>query len=94
VQFFVRRVVHFQPPDSALRPIAIFNAILAGELDETASGTSCRVSNKWLHATLEAEVFALVNFKHALPSHVPRRTTGPTDHWKATIGTKLYTTCT
>jgi hypothetical protein len=90
VQYFERRVLHFQEPAAGLRPLSVFNAILAGELDDVGNGMTFRVSDKWLHDTLEAEVFALVNFNHGDAFARPSITYDVNDHWKATFGADVY----
>jgi len=91
VQVFERRVIDYESPAMSLRPISTFNAILSGELDRIGHGLSCRVSDKWLHDTLEAEVFAIVNFNHGDAFARPSVTYDLNDHWKATIGADIYT---
>ena len=64
IQAFYRRVYHYRDPhdvrDPMVRPWAVQSALLAGQLDRLNSGATFRVSNKWLHDTLEAEVFGIV----------------------------------
>jgi len=94
VQFFQRRVSAYRNPktirDANVRSIAIFNAILGGEFDRTSNGISFRISDKWLHDTLEAEVFGIVNFNHGDAFARPSLTYTISDQWKATIGAELY----
>lgn len=89
VQYFERRVMRFHAPDPAA-PVSIFNAFLTGELDRVGNGMSCRVSDKWLHDTLEAELFALVNLNHGDAFARPSVTYDLSDHWKVTLGAELF----
>ncbi len=94
VQFFQRRVRAYRDPKGSftglVRTAAIFNALLDGALDRTGSGVSFRVGNKWLHETLEAEIFGIVNFNHGDAYVRPSVSYAVNDRWKATLGAELY----
>lgn len=90
VQFFQRQVVHYRTPDPRYFPVSFFNSILAGELNRTGYGVSCRISDKWLHDTLEAELFGVVNLNQGDAFARPSVTYELTDRWKATVGAELY----
>jgi hypothetical protein len=94
VQFFQRRVRSHRDPkailDSEVRSVAILNALLDGQLDHTSNAVSFRVSNKWLHDTLEAEIFGIANLNHGDAFARPSMTYSLSDRWKATLGAELY----
>ena len=94
LQFFQRRVRRYRNPETIADPsergIAIQNAVLDGQQDRLNNGISFRVSNKWLHDTLEAEVFAVVNFTRNNSFLRPLITYTFSDHWKGTIGGEYY----
>ncbi len=94
LQVFQRRVYHYADPnridDPAVRMWAIQSALLSGQLDKLNSGITLRVSNKWLHDTLEAEVFGIFNARRHNSFVRPLITYSFSDRWKGTIGAELY----
>jgi hypothetical protein len=94
IQVFGRHVYNYRNPqsvdDPAARSWAIQSALLAGQLDRFNSGVTFRVSNKWLHDTLEAEVFGIVNARRHDTFFRPLITYSLSDSWKGTIGAELY----
>jgi hypothetical protein len=94
LQFFQRRVRNYTDPesiaDAASRGIALENAILDGQRDAISNGISFRVSNQWLHETLEIELFAAVNFTRDDSFLRPLVTYAFSDRWKGTIGAEIY----
>ena len=94
VQYFQRRIRHFHDPDAGADPngrrLAIQNAVLGGQRDRVSDGVTFRVSNKWFNDTLEAEVFAVVNFTRNDAFVRPLLTYSFSDHWKATIGAEYF----
>jgi hypothetical protein len=94
LQYFRRQVCHYRDPysiaDLAARDVAIQSSILTGHRDHVSDGISFRVSNKWLHDTLEAEIFGIVNLTSRDGFIRPSVTYAFTDHWKATIGGDFY----
>jgi hypothetical protein len=94
LQFFQRRVRNYTNPehipDAASRAIALENAILDGQRDAISNGISFRVSNQWLHETLEVELFAAVNFTRNDSFLRPLVTYAFSDRWKGTVGAEIY----
>lgn len=94
LQFFQRRVRDFNDPqvivDPVVRGIAIENALMSGQTDRINSGISFRISNQWLHDTLEAELFGVVNFTRHDSFWRPLMTYAVDDHWKLTVGGEIY----
>ncbi|MES2937563.1 MAG: DUF1302 family protein [Pseudomonadota bacterium] len=95
VQVFQRRVIHFHRPDAAALPpqelrLALQNALLAGQQDRSNHGITFRVGNKWLHDTLEAELFAVVNAQRRNSLIRPLVTYTFSDHVKGTVGAEYF----
>ncbi len=94
LQFFQRRVRRHQNPEVIADPLergtAIQNAVLDGQRDRISSGISFRASNKWFNDTLEAEMFAVVNFTRNNSFLRPLLTYAFSDHWKGTVGGEFY----
>ena len=94
VQVFARHVYDHGDSrnlsDPVARAWAVQSALLAGQLDRLNSGVTFRVSNKWLHDTLEAEVFGMVNARRHDRYLRPLITYAFSDNWKGTIGAELY----
>lgn len=94
LQFFQRRVRDYSDPDDIVDPLeratALMNALVDGQRDAVGNGFTFRVSNKWRHDTLEAEIFGIVNTTRHDRLLRPLVTYAITDHWKATVGAELY----
>lgn len=94
LQFFQRRVRYFRNPEDIADPlehsVAIQNAIIDGERDRISNGISFRVSNKWLHDTLEAELFCVYNLTRNDRFWRPLLSYAFDDHWKGTLGGEFY----
>jgi hypothetical protein len=94
VQVFARHVYSHSDPrtlaDPALRAWAVQSALLAGQLVRLNSGVTFRISNKWRHDTLEAEVFGIVNARRHDGLLRPLVTYSFSDRWKGTLGAELY----
>lgn len=94
VQFFQRRVQHYQNPEAIADPlersIAVLNAILDGQQDRISNGISFRISEKWYNDTLEAEVFVVVNGTRHDSFMRPLVSYAFSDHWKGTVGAEIY----
>lgn len=94
LQFFQRRIRHHHDPETIGDPLerttALVNAVFDGQRDRLSDGISFRVSNQWFNNTLEAEIFAVVNFTRSNSFWRPLVTYAFDDHWSATIGAELY----
>ncbi len=95
LQLVGRRVHRFTDPETLTNPIerqiAIQNAITDGQQDRASYGLSSRISNKWLHDTLEAEILVFANFTRHNHFIRPMLTYAFTDHVKGTVGAEYYT---
>jgi hypothetical protein len=94
VQVFARRVRNHTDPRNLADPVArswaVQSAVLAGQLDRLNSGVTFRVSNKWLHDTLEAEIFGVIHARRHDRFLRPLITYSFSDRWKGTLGAELY----
>jgi hypothetical protein len=94
LQLIQRRVRHFREPESFADPLergtAVQNAIFNGQRDHVGNGISFRISNQWLNETLEAEIFAAVNFERSNSFLRPLVTYAFNDQWKGTLGAEIY----
>jgi hypothetical protein len=90
LQYFRRQVRRFHPvasiPDPLTRRIASESALLTAQRNRASGGVSFRISNKWLHDTLEAEIFGVINFTTRDSFARPQVSYAFTDHWKVTVG--------
>lgn len=73
-----------------VREAALENTIIAGQESRFSSGSTFRISNKWLNDTLQAEIFAAANFKHGDRFLRPLVTYAFNDHLKGTLGGEVY----
>lgn len=72
------------------RAAAMENAIIAGQESRFSTGTTFRISNQWLHDTLQAEIFGAANFTHGDRFLRPLVTYAFNDHLKGTLGGEIY----
>lgn len=90
VQYFRRQVRRFHSvdrvPDDLVRHFSRESALLTGQRDRTSEGVSFRIGNKWLHDTLEAEIFGIINVTTRDSFARPQVSYALTDRWKATLG--------
>jgi hypothetical protein len=75
--------------DPALRDLAVTQSIFNHQLDRTEHGLALRISNKWLHETLEAEVAVLSSVARRDYVLKPKVTYAFNDHLKGSIGAEL-----
>jgi len=95
LQFVGHWVNHYVDPesiaDSAVRPIAEQNAIIAVQLDRLSYGLSSRIGKKWFNDTLEAEILVFADFTRWNSYVRPLASYAFTDHIKFTAGADIYT---
>jgi hypothetical protein len=94
VQYLYRFVAHFRSPDadapSFVNLVAIEQAALTGQTRRHQHGASARISYKWFHDTLEAEV-AAAGFARPSGSVLrPKITYAVSDRMKVLVGGELY----
>ena len=94
VQYLYRFVAHVRPPDPDAAPfvnlVAIEQAALTGQTRRHQHGASARISYKWFHDTLEAEV-AAAGFARPSGSVLrPKITYAVSDRMKVLVGGELY----
>jgi len=94
VQYLYRFVAHFRPPDPDaplfVNLVAIEQAALTGQTRRHQHGASARISYKWFHDTLEAEV-AAAGFARPSGSVLrPKITYAVSDRMKVLVGGELY----
>jgi hypothetical protein len=94
LQYFQRRVRHHRDVGSFVdaldRSNARLNATFNGQLQAMSGGFTFRINDKWLHETLEAEIFAAANIGRSNCFLRPLVTYSFDDHWKATFGAEIY----
>ena len=94
VQYLYRFVAHFTPPGSSASPfeslVAIEHAALSGQMRRHQHGASARISYKWLHDTLEAEVAAAGYARPRGGTLRPKITYAVSDRMKVLVGGELY----
>lgn len=94
LQFFQRRVRHFRDPESFTDPgqriAASQNAVIDVHPERVNNGISFRISNKWLHDTLEAEILSVINITRNNSYFRPFVTYAFNDEWKITVGGELF----
>jgi hypothetical protein len=94
VQYLYRFVAHFRSPDpdapSLVNLVALQQAALTGQTRRHQHGASARISYKWFHDTLEAEV-AAAGFARPSGSVLrPKITYAVSDRMKVLVGGELY----
>ena len=94
VQYVLRVVTGYRSPfaiaDPLARDVAIQAALLANQLDHVQHSFSLRVSHRWLHETLEAELAAIVSVDRFGWVLRPRVTYALSDRWRVTVGGDLF----
>ena len=94
VQYLYRFVAHFTPPGSSASPfenlVALEHAALSGQTRRHQHGASARISYKWLHDTLEAEVAAAGYARPRGGTLRPKVTYAVSDRMKVLVGGELY----
>lgn len=94
LQLYLRRVNDYRDPralpDSPLRGAAVQWAIMGNQLERSQHGLTYRISDKWLHETLEGELAGQVALSRREWAFKPRLTYAISDHWRATAGMNWY----
>jgi hypothetical protein len=94
LQYFIRVVSQYQNPEKIPDPfqqtIAIQEAVATNQLDRVQQGASFRLSQKWRHETLEAEVAGALIFTRHEYMIRPKVTYAFTDRWKGIVGADLF----
>jgi hypothetical protein len=94
LQYIFRFVVNY-PPNPAgdggfADMIAKEEAIIGNQTTRVQHGASARISNKWLHETLEGELGVVGYFNPRGILVRPKVTYSFSDHWKTIIGGEIY----
>jgi len=94
VQYLYRYVAHFGVPAPSDSPfenlVAIEHAVLSGQTRRHQHGASTRVSYKWFHDTLEAEVAAAGYARPRGGVLRPKLTYAVSDRMKVLVGGEFY----
>ncbi len=94
VQYILRVVTRYRSPfaiqDPLARAVAVQAALLANQLDHIQHSVSLRVSNRWFHETLAAELAAIVSVNRFGWVLRPRVTYALSDRWRLTVGGDLF----
>lgn len=94
VQYFLRYVTKFEDPSNvanpALKDIALTQAIISNQRDQTQHGVTFRISNKWMNETLEGEVAGIWDVTRSGYLLRPKVTYAINDKWKAVAGLDYY----
>lgn len=76
--------------DGFAAEVAEEEAIIGSQTKRVQHGASTRVSDKWLHETLEAEIGVVGYFDPRGVLVRPKITYSFSDHWKAIVGGEVY----
>jgi len=76
--------------DGFATKVAEEEAIIGSQTERVQHGASTRVSDKWLHETLEAEIGVIGYFDPRGVLVRPKITYSFSDHWKAIVGGEVY----
>lgn len=94
MQYFVRKVAAYSDPraiaDPMIRTVALQQAVVSNQLECFQQGASLRISDKWLHETLEAEVAVVFNFTRHDYLLRPKLSYAVDDHWKGSLGANVF----
>lgn len=94
LQYYFRKTIDYRAPnqvaDPAQRGIELENAILTGQQDRFQHGMTLRISDQWLHETLQGELAAACSFTRHDFALRPKLVYAFTDRLKGTIGADLY----
>jgi hypothetical protein len=94
LQYLGRYLAHFDDPravrDPTVRSFAILRSLLIQQQSRVQNGMSARVSYKWFHETLEAEVHGVTWFERGDFVISPRAAYAINDNVKVSIGADLY----
>ena len=94
LQYYVRHVTDYQDPrkqpNPLLRTVAIQEAVINNQFDRFQHGMTFRISDKWLHETLEGEIAGIASFTKRDFVLKPKLVYSFNDHWKGTLGANLF----
>lgn len=94
VQYYLRHVTNYSDPQSItnplLRPVAIQTAALWNQFMRSQHGLSVRVSNRWLHETLEGEITAVASFGQSNYFIRPKLIYAFNDNVKGSLGLDIF----
>jgi len=94
MQYIFRYVTSFPPaimaPEGFVTDVAREEAIIGNQTAQVQHGASARISDKWRHETLEAELGIVEYFNPQGVLVRPKVTYSFSDHWKAIIGAEVY----
>lgn len=94
IQFLVRYVSQYQDPlvinNPALRAVAIQEAVVNNQFDRVQHGMTFRISDKWLHETLEAEFSGITSLNRRDFVLKPKLIYSFSDQWKGSFGANLF----
>jgi len=94
VQYLGRYLARFDDPnaiaDPSTRSFAVLRSLLIQQQARVQQGMSARVSYKWFHEALEAEVRGVTWFDRGGFLIAPRATWAVTDNVKVSLGADLY----
>jgi len=87
--FSIERVVRW-PVCWFASEVAQEEAIIGSQAKRAQHGASARISDKWLHETLEAEIGIVGYFDPEGVLVRPKVTYSFSDHWKTIVGGEVY----
>ncbi len=94
LQYFARRVTHYQDPqaiaDPFMRALALQEAILNNQVTRFQQGITLRISDKWLNETLEGEIAGVYSLTRKDFALKPKFVYAFNDQWKGTLGADIY----
>ncbi len=94
LQYVLIAVTNYRAPDAVpdpfVRGVAVQEVILSNQLDRRRQGMTARISNRWLHETLEAEVAGVVFFPRRDYALRPKLRYAFTDRWTVIVGGDLF----
>lgn len=94
LQYIFRRVDQYSDPmniqNPQIQPVAVEEALLSNQLDQTSHGMSYRIGDKWLNETLEAEVAGIYMFTRHDYMVRPKIAYAFTDHVKGQIAAEIF----
>jgi hypothetical protein len=94
LQYLLRVVIDYTAlPNGGRGPTNVLaeqEAVISDQAERVEHGMSTRISNKWLHETLEAEFAAVTYFSPKGVLVRPKIAYSVTDHWKLVIGGELF----
>ena len=94
LQYYLRHVTKFEDPsnvtDPALKDIALIQAVVSNQRDQTQHGVTFRVSNKWMNETLEGEILGIWDVTRKGYFLRPKVIYAINDKWKGVAGIDYY----